>query len=419
MIPDRSDRSRKLDEFPQDTLDPRFPLTSLERHLLDNGAMDRPTLRRIQAQAAKRGVFVEEELLDSGLVDEEAVLKFLAAKQDIPFIVLEKIEPNPDVVTLLEQDFCEQHHVFPIKLDGSYVHMAMADPKDIGLRDQVRNLTGYSVKAYLSSRGAIKKKIFEFRGSYRKKIIDSLLKSVGKDQGLPLTRRLGIEIEDLRKLPEQTEVIRLVNLLILQALQVHASDIHLMPRDDSMGVRFRVDGVLQELGAPIALERSEQVVNRIKIMCDLNITEHRLPQDGHFRIILEGQEIDFRVVTSPTIYGEKVVMRVLDRSSTILDMRHLGFPQTLISRFRRHLTRPHGIIAMTGPTGSGKTTTLYSALQILNVKEKNITTVENPIEYRMDDITQIQIQPEIVSERSTRLPDSSRWVTVPVLIDIA
>jgi general secretion pathway protein E len=162
-----------------------------------------------------------------------------------------------------------------------------------------------------------------------------------------------------------------------------------------MGVRFRVDGVLQELGAPIALERSEQVVNRIKIMCDLNITEHRLPQDGHFRIILEGQEIDFRVVTSPTIYGEKVVMRVLDRSSTILDMRHLGFPQTLISRFRRHLTRPHGIIAMTGPTGSGKTTTLYSALQILNVKEKNITTVENPIEYRMDDITQIQIQPEI------------------------
>jgi len=120
-----------------------------------------------------------------------------------------------------------------------------------------------------------------------------------------------------------------------------------------------------------------------------------MPQDGHFRIVLEGQEIDFRVVTTPTIHGEKVVLRVLDRSSTVLDMRHLGFSQELIGKFRRHLTKPHGIIVMTGPTGSGKTTTLYSALKILNAKEKNITTVENPIEYRMDDITQIQVQPEI------------------------
>jgi general secretion pathway protein E len=162
-----------------------------------------------------------------------------------------------------------------------------------------------------------------------------------------------------------------------------------------MHVRFRVDGVLQELVAPILLDRSEQVVNRIKILCDLNITERRLPQDGHFRIILEGQEIDFRVVTTPTIYGEKAVLRVLDRSTTILDMRHLGFAPEMINKFRKYLTRPHGIIIMTGPTGSGKTTTLYSALSILNAKEKNITTVENPIEYRMDDITQIQVQPEI------------------------
>ena len=387
--------SRKLDEYPPDTFNPRFPLTSLEKYLLDIGAVDRALIRRIQSQAVERGVFVEEELLESGLVEEEAILKFLSAKQNIPYVILEELEPNPEVVTLLEQDFCEKHDIFPLKLDGNYLHLAMADPKDIGLRDQVRNLTGLSVKAYLTSRGAIRKKIFEYRPYYRKKIIDSLLSSVGKDQGIPLTRKLGIEIEDLRKLPEQTEVIRLVNLLILQALQVHASDIHLVPGEDAMHVKYRVDGILQEIGAPISLDRSEQVVNRIKILCDLDITERRLPQDGHFDIRLEGQHIDFRVVSTPTLFGEKVVMRVLDRSTTILDMRHLGFSLDLITQFRRNLTKPNGIIIMTGPTGSGKTTTLYSAMKILNSKEKNITTVENPIEYRMNEITQIQVHPEI------------------------
>ncbi|MFH1676291.1 MAG: hypothetical protein ABIC40_04625, partial [bacterium] len=153
--------SRKLDEYPPDTLNPRFPLTSLEKYLLDIGAVDRALIRRIQSQAVERSVFVEEELLESGLVDEEAILKFLSAKQNIPYILLDELEPNPEVVTLLEQDFCEKNDVFPLKLDGSYLHLAMADPKDIGLRDQVRNLTGLSVKAYLTTKGAIKKKIFE------------------------------------------------------------------------------------------------------------------------------------------------------------------------------------------------------------------------------------------------------------------
>jgi len=387
--------SRKLDEYPSDTLDGRYPLTSLEKHLLDSGALDLPTLRRIQSQAVERGVFVDEELLDCGLVDEGEILKYMSAKQDIQFVLLEQIEPNSEVVTMLDQDFCEHNNVFPIKVDGSYIHMAMADPKDLMVKERVRALTGLTVRGYLSSKGSIKKKIFEYRPHYRKKIIDSLLKIVGKDQGVGLTRELGIEIEDLKKLPEQTEIVRLVNLLILQALQVHASDIHLVPGDDAMHVRFRVDGVLQELLKPIPLDRSEQIVNRIKILCDMDITERRLPQDGHFRIILEGEEIDFRVVTTPTIAGEKAVMRVLDRSSTILDMRHLGFSTGLIQEFRTHLTKPNGIILMCGPTGSGKTTTLYSALKILNSKEKNITTAENPIEYRMAEITQIQVHPEI------------------------
>ncbi|HEX9746213.1 MAG TPA: ATPase, T2SS/T4P/T4SS family [bacterium] len=387
--------AKHLDEFPLDTLDSRFPLTSLEKHLLDIGAVDRATLRKIQTHAQERGVFIAEELLESGLVNEEAILKYEAEKQKIPYTLVENMDLSAAIVTLLDQDFCEKHSVIPIRIEGSYIHVAMADPKDIGLRDEIRNLVGYTVRPTLASKGSIKKKIFEYRSFYRKKIIEILLKDVGGDTGTKLTRRLGIEIEDLKKLPEQTEVIRLVNLLILQALQYNASDIHLLTGENSMHVRYRIDGILQEIGSNIPLDKCEQVINRIKILCDLDITERRLPQDGHFRIVLEGQDIDFRVVTTPTIFGEKVVMRVLDRSTTVLDMRHLGFSNDLIMTFRKHFTKHHGIIIMTGPTGSGKTTTLYSALKILNSKEKNITTVENPIEYRMEEITQIQVHPEI------------------------
>src|SRR3990172_5605129 len=159
--------SKKLDEFPVDILDARFPLTSLEKHLLEIGAVDRVTLRKIQSQAMERGVFVEEELLESGQADEEAVLSFVALKQNVPYIILDDHDPPPEVVTLLDQDFCEKHNVFPLRVEGGYIHIAMSDPKDIMLRDKIRELTGFTARPHLTSKGAIKKKIFQYRQFYR------------------------------------------------------------------------------------------------------------------------------------------------------------------------------------------------------------------------------------------------------------
>jgi type II secretory ATPase GspE/PulE/Tfp pilus assembly ATPase PilB-like protein len=372
----------------------RFLLTSLEKHLLDEGILSPQELREVQSRAIDRGVSVEEELLTTSNVPEMEIIKFNSKKLNVPYVELDEAEPSPEIVLLVPQEFAQQHFVFPFAIDGGWLHLAMAEPKDTAVIDQVRVLTGRNIKPFIAARGAIEKKIFEYLFHYRKKVIDDLLTSVGGSQD-KLSRKLGIEIGSIADIQTQSEIVRTINALILQALQYRASDIHIEPTSEDVRVRFRIDGVLQELAPPLRLDIAGNLVSRVKVMCELDITEHRLPQDGHFRIFLEGQEIDFRVVVTPTIAGEKAVLRVLDRGQVILDMKYLGFEHDFIERFRYYIGRPHGIIIMTGPTGSGKTTTLYSALKILNRKEKNITTVENPIEYRMEDITQIQVHPEI------------------------
>ncbi len=372
----------------------RFLLTSLEKHLLDSGAIKSHELREIQHRAIKRGVSVEEELLTSSSVPDSVIVEFKASKLGVPFIELEDEDPNPEIVLLISQEFAQRRKVFPFGIDGGYLKLAMADPKDAVLVEEIHVMTGRNIKPYIASPGAIEKKIFEYLFHYRKKTIDELLASVG---GNPerLSPKLGIEIGSIKDIQVQSETVRTINTLIVQALQYRASDIHIEPTAENVRIRYRIDGVLRELGKPLMLHVAENLLSRIKIMCELDITERRMPQDGHFRVILEGQEIDFRVVTTPTIAGEKAVLRVLDRGQVILDMKYLGFEPALIDSFRHFIHRPHGIVVMTGPTGCGKTTTLYSALKVLNSREKNITTVENPIEYRMDEITQIQVHPEI------------------------
>ena len=372
----------------------RFLLTSLEKHLLDTGAIKTRELREIQHRAIERSVSVEDELLTSSSVPDSVIVKFKAAKLGVPFVELEEEEPDPEIVLLVPQEFAQKNKVFPFGIDGGYIKVAMADPKDMMLVEEVRIMTGRTVKPFVASPGAIEKKIFEYLFYYRKKTIDELLASVGGKHE-KLSPKLGIEIGSIKDIQVQSETVRTINTLIVQALQYRASDIHIEPTARDVQVRYRIDGVLKELGKPLRLDVADNLISRIKVMCELDITERRMPQDGHFRVILEGHEIDFRVVVTPTIAGEKAVLRVLDRGQVILDMKYLGFEPELIDRFRYFIHRPHGIITMTGPTGCGKTTTLYSALKVLNSKEKNITTVENPIEYRMDEITQIQVHPEI------------------------
>ena len=373
--------------------DPRFRLTSIEKYLIDSHFIDLGTLRLYQRRAFERGVTVEDELLGSGVINEKEILKFKAEHLNVEYIDLETANIDPAIAVMINQDYALKHGVFAVSKQDRELKVAMVDPKDVKIREELRVITGLSITPLLSSRSTIEHKVFEYRNHFRKRIIEELLQTVG-DTGIKLTRELGIEIGSIKEIKEQAPVVKAVNLLILQALQLRASDIHIIPNPKEVKIKFRIDGVLQEM-TPLPLDYADTIVSRIKIMCELDISERRLPQDGHFRIIIEGQEIDFRVVVTPTIHGEKAVLRVLDRSTVILDMKYLGFDKDIIDRFRHHLDRPHGIIIITGPTGCGKTTTLYSAMKLLNYREKNITTVENPIEYRMDEITQIQVHPEI------------------------
>jgi type II secretory ATPase GspE/PulE/Tfp pilus assembly ATPase PilB-like protein len=222
--------------------------------------------------------------------------------------------------------------------------------------------------------------------------VQKLLETV-KDQGYELSRSIGIDI-NINQTAEQAPVIKTVNLIILGALAARASDIHLVPDRRSLHVQYRVDGILQENQAiPIAF--APAIISRIKVMCNLDISERRLPQDGSFHIKLDMRGIDFRVAVTPTVFGEKAIMRVLDKGAMMLGLDHLGFEGEVLRPFKQLIHKPNGIILLVGPTGNGKTTTLYSALGVLNTGDKNITTVEDPVEYQIDGLTQIQVNTEI------------------------
>ena len=390
----KSEKSEKAkDTMLDEADDPRFQLTSLEKHLVEKNAIDIPSLRLYQRRAFERGVKVEDELLESGAVEEIDILEFKAAAMKLEYVNLEDVNVDPDVAVLITQEYALENEVFAVVLKDRELTVAMVNPKDVKVREEIRSNTGFMITPLLSTKSSIEHKVFDYATHFRKKVIDELLETVG-DAGIKLTRELGLEIGSIKEVKDQAPVVKAVNLLILQALQLRASDIHIIPSPSDVTIKFRIDGVLQEM-QPLPIEYAETVVSRIKIMCEIDISEKRLPQDGSFRITIEGQEIDFRVVVTPTVHGEKAVMRVLDRSTVILDMKHLGFDIDIIDRYRHNIEKPHGIIIMTGPTGCGKTTTLYSAMKLLNFKEKNITTVENPIEYHMHEITQIQVHPEI------------------------
>ena len=215
-----------------------------------------------------------------------------------------------------------------------------------------------------------------------------------RDDARELTDKMGLDIASVDQISNQTPIVKAVNLIIMGALLKRASDIHLVPGKKYLTVFYRVDGILQQEQAVNIIE-APAMISRIKIMSSLDISEKRMPQDGAFHIVIEGREIDFRVATTPTIWGEKVVLRVLDKSATVLGLDHLGFSEHQLTQIKKVIHKPHGIILIVGPTGSGKTTTLYSALDILNTGDKNITTVEDPVEYKIEGISQIQVKNDI------------------------
>ncbi|MFW6051332.1 MAG: type IV-A pilus assembly ATPase PilB [Myxococcota bacterium] len=351
-------------------------------------------LRSAQEAQKKDNVSLGYALAKLGFVSDQEITEFLSQQYRVRAIDLGEYEIDTEVLKLISQEVCERHKVLPVSRAGSSLVVAMADPSNLHAIDDIKFLTGYNVEPVVASEAAIMQAI---ERSYAAPEIsyEDIMDGFDENEIEVAQDDDEINLLDLERQSEDAPVVRLCNAILLNAIKKRASDIHIEPYERQLRVRYRVDGVLhEEMRPPIKLKNA--IASRIKIMSSLDIAERRLPQDGRIKLKLgKGREMDFRVSTLPTIYGEKVVLRLLDKSNLQLDMTKLGFDKKALEDFRWSIHQPYGMVLVTGPTGSGKTTTLYSALTELNQPETNISTAEDPVEYNLQGINQVQMHEDI------------------------
>jgi general secretion pathway protein E len=322
-----------------------------------------------------------------GLVSERELAEAWAERLDAPLLAARDAPEMPPVDFDISVRFLKQQHVVPVRLGEDGLALMVADPADTYPLHAVRLAAGKPVALCIGVRSEIDDLIERYYGQGRSAmgtIVENLDGSAAEED----------DVEHLRDLASEAPVIRLVNLILQRAVEQRASDVHIEPFENRLKVRYRIDGVLHEVEAPPS-SSTAAVISRVKIMAKLNIAERRLPQDGRIQLRVQGKELDLRVSTVPTSFGESVVMRILDRETVVFDFASLGFTENFRERFVEVLQRPHGILLVTGPTGSGKTTTLYTALSKINTPGVKIITVEDPVEYQLEGINQIQVKPQI------------------------
>ena len=352
----------------------------IQKHLITGEDLD----RALELQR-ERGDKLGKILVDLGFVAARDVLLALSEQLQVPLLVLEGPPAVSPETETLSPKFLRQFRCLPVALHDHTVTLAMADPLDFETRSTVSACTGLAVNPGLAGEQEILDAIDRYYGQTEKNETE-LATPAGE---------ANEDLEQLRDMASEAPVIRLVNAMIAQAVEKRASDIHIEPFEKEFRVRYRIDGVLVNQDPP-PRELKAAIISRVKLMARLNIAERRLPQDGRIKIKTLGREVDLRVSTLPTLYGESVVMRLLDRSAgDFYDLERLGFDQHMLSRMEYYTSLPHGIFLVTGPTGSGKSTTLYSALKRINQSDKKIITIEDPVEYQMDGINQIHVNPQI------------------------
>ena len=329
---------------------------------------------------------IGEILVSLRFLTEPNLLRALSTQLDCPLIDLVQEPPDPEAVEMVPSEFALRHQLIPLRRRNGHLSVAMADPIDVHAIDDMRLLTGLDIVPMLASPADIRRLCEQFYMSRMIQDVQEAERAIEDEENL--------DVADLQKMAKEELVIQMVNLIINQAIQDRASDIHVEPFEKELRVRYRVDGVLHEVNSPPKRFHAA-IVSRIKILSDLNIAERRLPQDGRMRIRSSGRQIDLRISTVPTVYGESVVMRILDKQTAMLGLTELGMESAMFGRFRRLIQEPHGIILVTGPTGSGKTTTLYAALNEIYSVEKKIITIEDPVEYQLNGVNQIHVQPQI------------------------
>ena len=356
--------------------------------LLEKGRLKDADLARARRLPEEAGGSLLSLLARLGLVSERDHAETIATVLDLPLVSAKDAPELPPEGIALTIKFMKQFHVCPIAETERSVDVLMADPHDAYLLDAVRLATQREVRPIVALRSEIDDLVERWHGQGRSAMGAIVETAEGEGSG-------DIEdVEHLRDLASEAPVIRLVNLVIQRAVELRASDIHIEPFENRLKVRYRIDGVLEEGESPPA-NLTAAVISRVKIMAKLNIAERRLPQDGRIMLRVQGKELDLRVSTVPTSHGESVVMRLLDRETVVFDFKRLGFTDHFLPQFQHVLDQPHGILLVTGPTGSGKTTTLYTALSKLNTPDVKIITVEDPVEYQIEGINQIQAKPQI------------------------
>jgi type IV pilus assembly protein PilB len=351
---------------------------------------------------ADEGGHLGEMLVRKGFVSEDDVAFAISGQFKVPLLSSKTgaIKPaeNQDLEKIISKQFALRNTILPLSRDGGTLTVVMFNPLDFMLIDELRKITSMEISPVVATKSDIVRTIEDFYGSFdtaRKEVIGTHSHTIGKAELKTGSIDDGsLSIDNIISRAKAAPVVKLVDLMIWQAINKRASDIHIEPFDDRFSLRYRVDGKLYEIPPP-PKHLYLAIVSRIKILSKLDIAERRLPQDGAFMVKLEDRNIDIRVSVVPTLYGEKVVMRILDRSGVILELDEMGFePEDLIA-LRQAMLCPYGLIFLTGPTGSGKSTTLYAILQEIKSSEKNILTVEDPVEYRLDGVNQVQVKPEI------------------------
>jgi general secretion pathway protein E len=355
--------------------------------LMEKGLLDAEELDKALAVQSLRSEKLGRILSDLGFTAAREVLAALSEQLQVPLAAPDDYPPVSPELEGLSPRFMRQFHFVPLAVEDSTVVLAMADPLDYDTISAVRLFTKLNARTLLASEGEV----------------ESALEKYYPEEGGAEEAGGGLlgpaadseDVEHLRDMASEAPVIRLVNNMIARAVEQRSSDIHLEPFEKEFRVRYRIDGVLYAMDPP-PKELRAAVISRLKLMARLNIAERRLPQDGRIKLKTLGKEIDLRVSTLPTLYGESLVMRLLDRSAgDFYELPNLGFPERMLARMEHYTSQPHGIFLVTGPTGSGKSTTLYSALKRINLPDKKIITIEDPVEYQMDGINQIHVNPQI------------------------
>ena len=359
-------------------------------------------LQKAQEAQKQEGGKLGYQLTKLGYIEESQLTEFLSKQYGVPAINLSEFEIDADVIKLIPKEVAEKHQVVPVNRAGASLIVAMSDPSNIFAIDDIKFLTGYNIEVVVAAEAAIAAAIDKYYNQkaggandpYGNVSMDELMSDFDEDVDLA-ERESEANAFDLEKQAEEAPVVKLVNLILVDAIKKGASDIHIEPYEREMRVRYRIDGMLHEVMKP-PMKLKNAISSRVKIMADLDIAERRLPQDGRIKLrIGGGKEMDYRVSVCPTLFGEKIVMRLLDKSNLQLDMTKLGLAEDQIAVWKEGIEKPYGMCIVTGPTGSGKTTTLYSSLSALNTVDVNISTAEDPVEFNFAGINQVQMHEDI------------------------